>query len=227
MHKSTLTRLRDYHHASLSFANQSSTQNPIQSKGPGNLLLIISYMPFCHPLIKGLSSPLLIVLNQFPTNKQLLTLSGQRQCDRSSKYQKTRAYGHTLRFLRGRNLSHICKWIYKIKHKSDGTIEQYKACLVVKDTRRWKDWILKKYLHQLQSWSQNAAFLLLQRLRVGVYTNQMSRMLSYIRMSQNKFTCLHHLVSVDRERTTWYVDFTSLYIGLNKHLEVGIRSSLM
>ena len=26
-----------------------------------------------------------------------------------------------------------CKWIYKIKTRSDGSIERYKACLVVKD----------------------------------------------------------------------------------------------
>jgi len=29
-----------------------------------------------------------------------------------------------------------CKWIYKIKHKSDGSVERFKACLVILGSRQ-------------------------------------------------------------------------------------------
>ena len=42
------------------------------------------------------------------------------------------------------------KWIFKNKMKSDGSIDKYKARLVVKGYRQRKDWIISTPTQQLQ-----------------------------------------------------------------------------
>jgi hypothetical protein len=38
---------------------------------------------------------------------------------------------HLVPYQRGKNIID-CKWVYKIKRKTDGSIDMYKACLVAK-----------------------------------------------------------------------------------------------
>ena len=37
---------------------------------------------------------------------------------------------------RGKNIIG-CKWVYKVKHKADGSIDKYKARLVAKGYKQW------------------------------------------------------------------------------------------
>ena len=58
-------------------------------------------------------------------------LNGRRQC--GPKLQALQAHGTwTLTSLPAEKTSIGCRWVYKIKHRSDGSIERYKARLVAK-----------------------------------------------------------------------------------------------
>ena len=40
------------------------------------------------------------------------------------------------------------KWIYKIKHAADGSIDKYNARFVLEDSLKKREFIMKRHLHQ-------------------------------------------------------------------------------
>lgn len=62
------------------------------------------------------------------------------------------------------------KWVYKIKHKADGSVEGTGHDLSFLLTHRKKVWILLRFLHQLQKWWLSEHCYLLFLLRTSPYT---------------------------------------------------------
>lgn len=41
------------------------------------------------------------------------------------------------------------RWIYKIKHVADGSVEKFKARFLLEDSLRWRELTMTRHLHQL------------------------------------------------------------------------------
>lgn len=77
------------------------------------------------------------------------------------------------------------KWVYRIKYKSDGTVERR---LVILGTTNSKELNLPRYLLMWLKWTRCARYLLLQRTRIGNYIRWMLTMRFFMGIWMKKCT---------------------------------------
>lgn len=105
-----------------------------------------------------------------------------------------------------------CRWVYKIKHKSDGSIERYKACLVAKGYTQLEGVNYKDTFSPTTKLVTFRCLLALATTLVGPYIKCTSTMPSLIVISIRRSIWFHLLLFGNRGRT-WYVPFIHHCMG--------------
>ena len=121
-----------------------------------------------------------------------------------------------------------CKWIYKIKTRSDGTVDRYKAPLVAKGfTQEYEIDYEETFAHVLD-FLMLGLLLLFLRLANGHSFIWMPKMLFLMVNSQRKAILSFLLVTLTLQGSlTEYVDYGRHFMILNKLLEHGLQSSVL
>ena len=93
-------------------------------------------------------------------------------------------------------------WVYKIKHKSDGSIDRYKACLVAKGYTQLKGHDFIDTFALVSKLTTLCLILVLLLPMIEFSNNSMSITFFYIETSLRKCIFSHHLASLSPHQTT-------------------------
>lgn len=81
------------------------------------------------------------------------------------------------------------KWLYKIKHEADGSVEYIRPGSLLEASLKRKESTMTRYLHQFPDIPLSNLLLLLLPLKDGAYIKWMLRLLSYMAILRRKSTC--------------------------------------
>jgi hypothetical protein len=73
-----------------------------------------------------------------------------------------------------------CRWVFKLKHKPDGSIDHHKARLVAKGFKQQYGWIMMTPSVLLLNLPQSVCYCLLLFLVVGLFDKLIFRMLFFM-----------------------------------------------
>ena len=117
-----------------------------------------------------------------------------------------------------------CKWVYKIKYNSDGTVERYKARLVILGNRQIEGIDYTKMLAPVSKMVTVRVFLTVTAARNWKFIKWTFTTLFFMAIFMKKSTSSCRLGSKFRLPTN-FVSSKSLYMGLNRLLAAGLPNS--
>lgn len=119
-----------------------------------------------------------------------------------------------------------CKWVCKIKYKSDGSIERYKVCLVAKGFTQQEGINYHETFAPVAKLVTIQCLLEITSFRIGPYINLMFKMHFCMVTSVKRYTCAFLLAFLVRGRIV-YANLINLFMDWSKPLEIGLPSFLM
>lgn len=153
---------------------------------------------------------------KFPTQFMMLCMLEQKAATLEEIRALEKNWTWILTTCPSRKRTIWCKWIFLVKHKTDGSVEWFKARLVPKHFTESHEVDYQEICSRYQTKHYLCSLVHCNETWLAVISTWHEKCISQTKILQNNYTWIYLWVLRTLQRTK-YVDFESLYIASNNY----------